>query len=132
VGLPVLTCAGDTYVSRMAGSLLNAAHLPELVTKSLADYEKLAVRLSTKPELLADLRQRLVASRDRLPLFDMARFTRNLETAYRTMQDIRAAGEPPRFFAVDPAPHLRAAGAAAENSSNRSQSAGRKDAKRRR
>ncbi len=34
-GLPVLTCAGETYVSRMAGSLLRAAELPELITGNL-------------------------------------------------------------------------------------------------
>ena len=38
-GLPVLVCAGDSYVGRMAGSMLHAIGLPELVTTSLAEYE---------------------------------------------------------------------------------------------
>jgi predicted O-linked N-acetylglucosamine transferase (SPINDLY family) len=101
VGLPVLTCAGDTYVSRMAGSLLTAAGLPELITTSLRDYEKLAVRLAKEPRVLADLRKRLVARRETMPLFNMERFTRHLERAYRQMQDLRVAGEAPRFFAVE-------------------------------
>jgi predicted O-linked N-acetylglucosamine transferase (SPINDLY family) len=102
VGLPVLTCAGKTYVSRMAGSLLTAARLPELITHSLAEYEAQAVRLATEPGFLRDLQHRLIESRNTTPLFDMARFARNLERAYRQIQAIRIAGEPPRFFAVEP------------------------------
>ncbi|HEY1736985.1 MAG TPA: tetratricopeptide repeat protein [Methylovirgula sp.] len=102
VGLPVLTCPGQTYVSRMAGSLLTAAGLPELIADSMRDYEKLAVRLAKEPGELADLRKRLVKKRETMPLFNMERFTRHLERAYRQMQDFRIAGEAPRFFAVKP------------------------------
>ncbi len=102
VGLPVLTCAGETYVSRMAGSLLTAAGLPELVTYSLADYEALAIRLATEPDLLGDFKHRLIRGRATAPLFDMGRFAVNLERAYREIQDIRLAGEAPRFIAVEP------------------------------
>jgi predicted O-linked N-acetylglucosamine transferase (SPINDLY family) len=102
VGLPVLTCSGETYVSRMAGSLITAAGLPELVTYSLAEYEALAVRLATEPGLLSDVQHRLIRGRAMAPLFDMGRFTANLERAYRAIQDIRLAGEPPRFIAVEP------------------------------
>lgn len=101
-GLPVLTCSGDTYISRMAGSLLTAAGVPELITTSLADYEERAFRLATEPELLAGLRRRLEEARAASPLFDMARFTKNLERAFGQMQALRVAGEAARFFAVDP------------------------------
>jgi predicted O-linked N-acetylglucosamine transferase (SPINDLY family) len=39
-GLPLLTCAGQTFSSRMAGSLLRAVDLPQLITHSFADYEE--------------------------------------------------------------------------------------------
>jgi predicted O-linked N-acetylglucosamine transferase (SPINDLY family) len=103
VGLPILTCAGETYISRMAGSLLTAAGLPELVTYTLADYEELAVRLATEPELLKSTKERLMRNRDSAPLFDMQRFTVNLERAYREIQNIRLAGESPRFISIGPA-----------------------------
>ena len=45
-GLPVLTCAGETFASRVAGSQLHAIGLPELVTSNLADYEALALALA--------------------------------------------------------------------------------------
>jgi predicted O-linked N-acetylglucosamine transferase (SPINDLY family) len=54
----VLTCAGNTFASRVVGSLLRAVALPELVTKPLEEYEALAMRLVCEPELLTGLRAR--------------------------------------------------------------------------
>jgi predicted O-linked N-acetylglucosamine transferase (SPINDLY family) len=80
-GLPVLTCAGETMVSRIAGSQLHAIGLPELVTTSFADYEALALRLAREPELLASYRARLKENRRTHPLFDMTRYARDFEDA---------------------------------------------------
>jgi protein O-GlcNAc transferase len=101
-GLPVLTCTGDGYSGRMAGSLLQAVGLPELVTGSLDEYEALALRLATEPEVLAGLRERLARNRDTAPLFDMARYTRHLEAAYRQMFETWQRGDPPSSFVIDP------------------------------
>jgi predicted O-linked N-acetylglucosamine transferase (SPINDLY family) len=79
MGVPVLSCSGTTLVSRIAGSQLHAAGLPELATTSLAEYEALARKLATEPALLARYRQRLAANRALSPLFDMTRFTRALD-----------------------------------------------------
>ncbi len=68
--------------SRTAGSQLRAIGLPELVTDSLADYESLAMQLALDPALAAHHRARLHSNRPSSPLFDMARFTRNLEAAF--------------------------------------------------
>lgn len=78
-GLPVLTWAGQTFCSRMAGSLLSAVGLPELVTHSLQDYEALAVALGNDRPRMAALRARLAANRDTSPLFDTPRFVRDYE-----------------------------------------------------
>jgi predicted O-linked N-acetylglucosamine transferase (SPINDLY family) len=99
-GVPVLTCPGATFASRVAGSLLEAVGLPELITGSPADYEALALRLAREPERLAALRQKLARNRDTYPLFDSGRFTRHLEAAYATMWERTQRGEPPRSFAV--------------------------------
>jgi predicted O-linked N-acetylglucosamine transferase (SPINDLY family) len=99
-GLPVLTCPGVTFASRVAASLLHAAGLPELVTASLADYEALALRLASDPAALTALRAKLAANRLTTPLFDSARFTRHLEAAYRRMWEMRRAGEGLSGFAV--------------------------------
>src|SRR5262249_52378601 len=57
-GVPVLTCAGMTFAGRVAGSLLAAIGLPELVTHSLAEYAALARRLARDPDLLASLKHK--------------------------------------------------------------------------
>jgi predicted O-linked N-acetylglucosamine transferase (SPINDLY family) len=99
-GLPVLTCAGETFASRVAGSLLKAVGLPELITYSLADYEARAVHLAGNPSELAELRRRLSENRLSAPLFDSVRYTRHLEHAYRMMWDCHCKGEAPRRIEV--------------------------------
>jgi predicted O-linked N-acetylglucosamine transferase (SPINDLY family) len=101
-GVPVLTCAGATFASRVAGSLLLSAGLPELVTTSLAEYEGVALRLARDAELLSSLRGRLARNRSTCPLFDTDRFTRHIEAAYTTMWERAECGEPPQSFSVDP------------------------------
>jgi protein O-GlcNAc transferase len=102
MGCPVMTVAGQTFASRVAGSLLRAVGLPELITTSLPEYEELALRLARDPDLLATLRARLRTNRETSALFDGAQFARNIEQAYITMWDIYTSGKPPRAFAVNP------------------------------
>jgi len=79
MGVPVLTCTGDTMSSRVAGSQLCAIGMPELATTSLGEYEALALALARDPVRLRSCRQRLRANRTTHPLFDMTRFTHALE-----------------------------------------------------
>ena len=106
-GVPVLTCPGTTFASRVAGSLLGALGLPELIAGSLADYAGLALALARDPARLTALRAKLARNRDVFPLFDTARFTRHMEAAYTTMWERAQRGEPPQNFAV-PAEHRAA------------------------
>jgi predicted O-linked N-acetylglucosamine transferase (SPINDLY family) len=101
-GLPAVTCLGDTFAGRVGGSLLRAIGLPDLVTGSLAEYETLALRLASRPQELADIRDRLRRNRMTAPLFDINRFTRHIEAAYTRMFDIWCAGGDPETFAVTP------------------------------
>jgi predicted O-linked N-acetylglucosamine transferase (SPINDLY family) len=101
VGLPVLTCAGDSFIGRVAASLLTAVGLPDLVTRNLDEYEALALQLAGDPDLLAATRQKLAGNRVTFPLFDTARLCRHIERAYVTMSEISRRGEPPRNFAVE-------------------------------
>jgi len=93
-GLPVLTCMGDTFASRVAASLLRAVDLPELVAESQAEFEKLAVELAHDTQRLQALRQRLQQNRLTAPLFDTHLFTRHLEAAYSAMVERYQAGLP--------------------------------------
>lgn len=84
-GCPLVTCAGETFASRVAGSILMNAGLPELVTESFEQYERRVVELAATPGKLQEVRRRLRETRDTCPLFDTPRFVRNLESAYETM-----------------------------------------------
>ncbi len=99
-GLPLVTCAGEAFVSRVAGSLLRSIGLSELVTYSLDDYEALALDLARHPARLAAIRARLWQARSTAPLFDAARYARNLEAAFAHMLELHAAGRQPQAFAV--------------------------------
>ena len=79
MGLPVLTCTGRTFAARMAGALLTAAGLPELITYNLHDYEEKAVALAGAPEECRRLREHLKEVREHGVLFDTERFVRRLE-----------------------------------------------------
>lgn len=103
-GLPVITCLGSAFPGRVAGSLLKAAGLDELITTSLADYEALALKIARDPGLLATLKAKTARNRDSCPLFDTARFTRDIEQAYSTMVEIQRRGESPYSFTVEPRP----------------------------
>lgn len=98
-GLPVLTRPGDTFAARVGASVVTAAGLPQLVCESFALYEESAVRLASRPAELASMRQ-VLGARERLPLFDTPRFTRNLERAFEMMWARHASGQAPQSFDV--------------------------------
>jgi predicted O-linked N-acetylglucosamine transferase (SPINDLY family) len=78
--------------------------MADLATPSLKAYEERAVKLAGDPSELAALKARLARHRDTQPLFDTARFTRNLERAYEMMWDRSQRGLPPDVFAIESAP----------------------------
>jgi predicted O-linked N-acetylglucosamine transferase (SPINDLY family) len=100
VGLPLVTCEGEAFAARMAGSLLRAVGLPELVTRSFNDYEALALKLALNNKWLSDIKTRLRANRETFPLFDTDRFRCNIEACYKAMWERYQRGEPPKSFAV--------------------------------
>jgi predicted O-linked N-acetylglucosamine transferase (SPINDLY family) len=90
MGLPLLTCSGRTFASRMAGSLLNALGMPELITTSLEDYERKAIELGRDRLQILALKQKLATERETSPLFDIPQFVRHLEDAYEKVAVRRA------------------------------------------
>jgi predicted O-linked N-acetylglucosamine transferase (SPINDLY family) len=97
-GLPVLTCLGKSFASRVGASLLKSVGLPELITSTPQEYEDLAVALATQPQRLLSIKTRLAAHRLSSPLFDTTKFTKNLETAYLGIYERYRAELPPDHF----------------------------------
>lgn len=88
MGCPLLTLSGRSFASRMAGALLTAAGLPELITQDLAAYEEAAVALGQHPQRCQAFRSRLATVRSNGVLFDTIRFARHLED--RLIELVRA------------------------------------------
>ncbi len=83
MGLPVLTCVGETFAARVAGSLISAAGLSELITYSLQDYEDKALYLAKNKIVLDGMKQKLLAEKMTSPLFDTNGFAMALEIIYQ-------------------------------------------------
>jgi protein O-GlcNAc transferase len=99
-GVPIVSVIGSTFAGRVGASLLAAVGLPELVTQSLRDYEALARKLASEKDMLTALKVRLARNKGTHPLFDTARFTKNLEAAFLAMWERQQRGEAPASFAV--------------------------------
>ena len=101
-GLPVVTCAGQTYASRVGASLLRACGLPQLITHDPQAYRHKILELSAAPQSLQAIRRQLLDTRLAVPLFDTERFTRHLERAYDMAWERHAQGLPPDHLTVAP------------------------------
>jgi predicted O-linked N-acetylglucosamine transferase (SPINDLY family) len=93
-GTPVVTRPGATFPSRVAGSLLHAVGLPELIVEDEENYFNLAFALATQPARLAALRAKLAANRASAPLFDVRAYTLALEGLFHAMWRRHRAGLP--------------------------------------
>jgi protein O-GlcNAc transferase len=102
-GLPVLTSCGDTFAGRVAGSLLTAVGMPELITGSLEEYEQTALALARDPQCLSALRQKLQKNRDASALFDLPKLTGNIEAAYARMWQTWLSGQKAAAFSIESA-----------------------------
>jgi len=85
MGTPIVTRAGRTYISRMAASLLTAVGLPDLVTDSLASYEKLAVDIGRQPKRVASYKRYLAEHGRASPLFDLPQMVRDIEVEFERL-----------------------------------------------
>ncbi|MGB0384292.1 MAG: UDP-N-acetylglucosamine-peptide N-acetylglucosaminyltransferase [Ardenticatenaceae bacterium] len=92
-GVPLITCPGETFASRVAASLLTAANLPELIVANLAQYQRLALNLACHASELQQVRDKLAIDRKRGPLFDTPRFVGYLEQAYQAMWERHLTGQ---------------------------------------
>jgi protein O-GlcNAc transferase len=92
-GLPVLTCAGESFAARVASSLLHTLGAGELVTKTLEEYATVAHNLALNPSALPRLRALLEAARVDNPLFNTVRYARHLESAYERMIELHCGGQ---------------------------------------
>jgi predicted O-linked N-acetylglucosamine transferase (SPINDLY family) len=85
MGVPLLTCSGRTYISRMAGSLLSAVGLPDLITESPAEYERRAVQIGREPQRAQSYKRYLGENARRSRLFDIPALVGHMDDAFETL-----------------------------------------------
>lgn len=100
-GLPVLTKSGESFVSRMATSALNAIEIQELITHSANDYRNLAIELATDSKKLDLIKAKLQKNKFTTALFDSVTNTRHIESAYLEMHRKYLNGQQPASFSID-------------------------------
>lgn len=91
-GVPVITCMGNHFASRVAASILQAIGLNQLVTHSVSDYEKLAVFLAQDEKARSEIVSRLEKNKGSCPLFDIDRYVQSLESNFRKMWHDHVSG----------------------------------------
>ena len=90
---------GESFSSRVAGSLLNAIRLPELVTSTQNHYVNMAIQLATNPIKLKYFKEKLQINRLSTPLFDSAMFVKDIESAYvKTYERYQAELQPEHIY----------------------------------
>lgn len=99
-GVPIITSPGDTFASRVTASMLKAIGLDELVYPTLDAYEAAAIELGRNRARTESLKAKVSANRPVHPLFDTARWVRNVERAYDLIWENYRAGNPPRQMDV--------------------------------
>lgn len=100
VGLPLVTYSGRSFATRVAGSLLKAIDLEELITTNLNTYKALALELANNPEKLNAIKTKLQNNRDSCPLFDTVRYKNNLQRAFKHMMELYEDGSEAETFYV--------------------------------
>jgi len=100
-GLPMVTKLGRGFAARVAGSLLSAVGLPELITESEQDYEALILKLATNPDKLAKIKKKLATNRLSKPLFDTEQYTKHLEDGYQQAYQNYFDGKAPQTIIVE-------------------------------
>lgn len=102
-GVPVLALMGESFASRVAGSLLQAVGLPELACRDIDAYMQTAVTLARDPAALHAVRTRLEEGRRQSPLFDGRRFAADFGRLLLRMVARQDSGLPPTPLASDAA-----------------------------
>jgi predicted O-linked N-acetylglucosamine transferase (SPINDLY family) len=102
MGLPVLTCMGESFASRMAASLLTALDMPELITKSQFEYESLAVELATNSAKMHSIKYKLHRKMYKSRLFNTFEFTRKIEQSYVEIYEKNYANLLPDHITIMP------------------------------
>ncbi|MBU6417067.1 MAG: UDP-N-acetylglucosamine-peptide N-acetylglucosaminyltransferase, partial [Xanthomonadaceae bacterium] len=95
-GCPVLTRPGETFASRVAGSLNHHLGMPELIARDDKAFIDTAIRFGNDRSVLAALRERLTSLRKTSGLFDMQAYARDFAALLLAMHQRSRSGLSPQ------------------------------------
>jgi len=78
--LPLVALCGESFASRVSGSLLNAINVKELITYNAEEYVNIAIRLAENVGELKKIKSKIMVNKKTLS--DVNTYTNNLEKAY--------------------------------------------------
>tara|TARA_B110000971_G_scaffold124691_1_gene127643 strand:+ start:5185 stop:7281 length:2097 start_codon:yes stop_codon:yes gene_type:complete len=99
-GLPLLTCTGKTFTSRVAASLLKAINMSELITHFSKDFESKAIEIASCPIKFEEIKNKLINNKYKEPLFNGDIFKDNFEAALKKMYLNYKLGLKPTSFEI--------------------------------
>lgn len=79
MGVPIITCPGNTWASRVAGSILTCLNMPELITQTTEEYEEKILFYATHPEELKKLKEKLIEKKKTADFFNPKVYAKNFE-----------------------------------------------------
>ncbi|MDA8802634.1 tetratricopeptide repeat protein [Amylibacter sp.] len=99
-GTPLITKLGKSFAARVAGSLLTATGLTELITNTEKEYEALIIQLANNPLELEKIKEKLKKNSISNSLFDTEKYTFNLEKAYHKAYENYTKGNNPENITI--------------------------------
>ena len=96
-GVPLLTLTGQSFASRMAGSLLHGLDLPDLVTHTVEDYVARAIDLGRNENSRREVQERLLQNLRTSPVFKPEFMASQVERLFQQMYANALAGSHQRI-----------------------------------
>jgi protein O-GlcNAc transferase len=100
MGLPLVGYAGRSFASRVSSSLLTSVGAPEFIARSAEEYVSLAVRVAEDEPFRLATRSKLTRDKVLASLYDVRRYTRELEAAYGLILDRHSRGLSPEDISM--------------------------------
>ena len=99
-GVPVITCSGNSIISRASGSILNAIGLPELIAKDKTHYKELAILYAQNRQVLDSIKNKLLNNKKTHPLFNTQQYVSNLEKGLKQVWQLYLEDRPPEHIII--------------------------------
>jgi len=96
MGVPIVTLAGQSFASRVCGSLSHAAGLDDLICNTPEQYLERSIRMGLDSAWRLQMQQRLRSALPGCTLFDIAKLARHLEALFEAMWQDHAMGQLPQ------------------------------------